>query len=458
MPYQPFWNALICGGITALATATATYTLPGAAFNPTEKGYIAGTAGAASFIVSLGLESYLSNRMRRQVKDMRSQMDSLCQGNFPVRATVYSLDELGHLATRFNQMAVVVETMMDDFDRQVQTWEYGNENISRQVLALEEAIKSWATGDFSVTTRAKLPEELGVVAYSLNLIAISLQEKMRQVKTSAQKVAQEVTNSQKSAQFFTAYPLPQVQQLTPAVNSIEAMSDSLQRVALNGREVEQLAEVTASTAINGDEVAQQSAAQIVQIQKFLGTTPPKIKRLGEYLPELSEYVADVSGNTSRINLLALNASIEATGVGDKGKQMAKVAHNLQQLSNGFLQSLQQIEQITKQMQDDITEVINAMQSETQQVTECTNLAQEVKQSLEDILNVKEQWDVVAPAITYDTQKLDETARSLTETIQTVEFKPQDTSKESAQQAAENLQNLVKLAQDLLASVEELRIS
>ena len=202
MPYQPFWNALICGGITALATATATYTLPGAAFNPTEKGYIAGTAGASSFIVSLGLESYLSNRMRRQVKDMRSQMDSLCQGNFPVRATVYSLDELGHLATRFNQMAVVVETMMDDFDRQVQTWEYGNENISRQVLALEEAIKSWATGDFSVTTRAKLPEELGVVAYSLNLIAISLQERMRQVKTSAQKVAQEVTNSEKSAKFF----------------------------------------------------------------------------------------------------------------------------------------------------------------------------------------------------------------------------------------------------------------
>ncbi|GET40149.1 methyl-accepting chemotaxis protein [Microseira wollei] len=458
MPYQSFWNALICGGITALATATTTYTLPGAAFNPTEKGYIAGTAGAASFIVSLGLESYLSNRMRRQVKDMRSQMESLCQGNYPARARVYSQDELGQLATKFNQMAVVVEKMMDDFDGQVQTWEYDSQNITRQVLVLEEAIKSWANGDFTVTTRAKLPEELGVVAYGLNLIALSLQERVRQVKTSAQKVAQEVTNSENIAKFFAAYPLPQVQQLTPAVNSIEAMTDSLQRVALNGREVEQLAEVTASTALNGDEVAQQSAAQIVQIQEFLGTTPPKIKRLGEFLPELSDYVADVSGNASRINLLALNASIEATGVGDKGKQMAKVAHNLQQLSNGFLQSLQQIEQITKQMQDDITSVMNAMQAETQQVTDCTNLAQEVKQSLEDILNVKQQWDVVAPAITDDTQQLDQTARSLAATIQTVEFKPQDTSKEAAQKASENLQNLVKVAQDLLTSVEELRIS
>jgi twitching motility protein PilJ len=458
MRYQPFWNALICGGITALATATATYTIPGTGFNPTEKGYIAGTAGAASFIVSLGLESYLSNRMRRQVKDMRSQMNSLCQGNFPARATVYSQDELGHLATKFNQMAVVVETMMDDFDRQVQMREYGNENITRQVLALEEAIKSWATGDFTVTTRAKLSDELGVVTYCLNLIVFSLQERVQQVKTRTEKLTQEVSNSENIAKFFSAYPLPQVQQLTPAVNSIEGMSDSLQRVAVNGREVEQLAEVAASTALNGDEIAQQSTAQIGQIQEFLTTTPPKIKRIGEDLPELSQYLADVAGNISRINLLALNASIEATSVGDKGKQMVKVAYNLQQLTKGVLQSLQQIEQITKEMQDDITEVVNTMQAETQQVSECSNLAQEVKQSVEDILSIKQQWDVVAPSITDDTQQLDETARILTQTIQTVEFKPQDTSKEAAQQASENMQNLLKVAQDLLASVEGLRIS
>ena len=236
------------------------------------------------------------------------------------------------------------------------------------------------------------------------------------------------------------------------------MSNSLQRVALNGREVEQLAEVTASTALNGDELAEQNAAQILQIQRFLGTTPPKIKRLGEYLPELSEHVVSVSGNASRINLLALNASIEATSVGDKGKSIVKVAHNLQQLSTSVLQSLQQIEQITKQMQDDITGAVNTMQGETQQVSDCTNSAQEVKQSLEDILNVKQQWDVVAPSITDDTQQLDEIARSLTQAIQTVEFKTQDTSKEAAQQASENMQNLVKVAQDLVARVEQLRIS
>ncbi len=176
------------------------------------------------------------------------------------------------------------------------------------------------------------------------------------------------------------------------------------------------------------------------------------------MPELSQYLAYVSGIISRINLLALNASIEATSVGDKGKQMVKVADNLQQLTKGVWQSLQQIEQITKEMQDDITEVVNKMQAETQQVSECSNLAQEVKQSVEDILSVKQQWDVVAPSITDDTQQLDETARSLSQAIQTVEFKNEYTSPEAAQQASENMQNLVKVAQDLLASVEDLRVS
>ena len=212
MRYQPFWNALICGGITALATATAAYTVPGAGFNQTEKGYIAGTAGAASFVVSLGLESYLSNRMRRQLKDMRSQMNSLCQGKFPAQARVYSKDELGQLATKFNQMAVVVEEMMNDFDRQVQSWEYDRENITDRVLVLEEALKNWANGDFTVTTRGQLSDEFGVAAYSLNLIALSLQERVRQVKTSAEKLAQQATNSQNIATFFAAYPLPQVEQ------------------------------------------------------------------------------------------------------------------------------------------------------------------------------------------------------------------------------------------------------
>ena len=457
MPHSPFWIALIGGGITALATATVAYTLPSTAMTLNEKGYIAGAAGAASFITTLGLESFISNQRRRSIHDLQTQMNALCEGQFPVCATVYSEDEFGLLAQQFNQMAVVVEAIARDTDRQIQASEESNENIARQVVDLDDVIQRWASFDFTVSAEAQLPKELGVVAYCFNMIAQNLQQRMLPVKTTAETVAQQATDSEKFATFFASYPLLKPEDLAAALNILAQINQPIQQVTAKTQQAEELARNSLSSAIKGSEAVEQGVAKMIQMREFIGETPLKVQRIGNPLPEISKQIAEMAAIASRLNAIAMNARVTAATTGKTGKGIRRIANELDRLSHNLSASLIEMEEIGTQMQGEIASVVSTMAAESEQMQEYTNLAEAAKRSLEETIAVNNQCEMAVQDITAETVKLDETARQLTQSIQTVELTPQQTSPEAAQEMSGNLLNIIPVGQELLTCVERFRL-
>ncbi|MDD1414884.1 HAMP domain-containing protein, partial [Dolichospermum sp. ST_con] len=88
----------------------------------------AGATGAttAGFMGNLTLK-----QIRRTTKDLQSQFDSVRQGNLNVEATVYSQDELGYLATGFNDMARVIFTTTNEAQRKAIEMEEAKDNLQR---------------------------------------------------------------------------------------------------------------------------------------------------------------------------------------------------------------------------------------------------------------------------------------------------------------------------------------
>jgi twitching motility protein PilJ len=413
---------------------------------------VAGATGAAT----AGLMGNLTlTQIRRTTKDLQNQFDLVNQGNLNVEATVYSQDELGDLATSFNDMTRVIFTTTNETQRKAMEMEEAQENLQRQVIRLLDDVEGAARGDLTVQAEVTA-DVLGAVADAFNLTIQNLRDIVQQVKVAARDVTKGSTNSETFARALSGDALRQAEKLAVTLNSVQIMTASIQRVAEAAREAEAVARDASKIAQKGGEAVENTVAGILEIRETVAETSRKVKRLAESSQEINSIIAIVSQIASRTNLLALNASIEAARAGEAGRGFAIVADEVRQLADRSAKSLREIEQIVMQIQSETSSVMTAMEEGTQQVIHQTKLAEEAKRSLDNIIQVADHIDLLVRSITSDTMEQTETSRAVAQVMQSVELAAQETSQE-AQRVSGALQHLVGVSRDLISSVERFRV-
>ncbi|MGB3654238.1 MAG: methyl-accepting chemotaxis protein [Rivularia sp. (in: cyanobacteria)] len=412
-------------------------------------------AGAAGFATAGAMGHLTLKQVRRTTEDLQTQFDSVRKGNLSAQATVYSEDEFGHLAASFNEMARVIFTTTHEATRKAQEQEEAKENLQRQVIRLLDDVEGAARGDLTVQAEVTA-DVLGAVADAFNLTIQNLRDIVQQVKVAAREVTKGATNSETFARALSSDALRQAEELAVTLNSVQVMTDSIQRVAEAAREAEAVARDASEIALKGGEAVENTVAGILEIRETVAETTRKVKRLAESSQEISKIVALISQIASRTNLLALNASIEAARAGESGRGFAIVADEVRQLADKSAKSLKEIEQIVMQIQSETGSVMTAMEEGTQQVIKGTKLAEEAKRSLENIIQVANRIDILVRSITTDTVEQTETSRAVAQVMQSVELTAQETSQE-AQRVSGALQHLVGVSRDLISSVERFRV-
>ncbi|MBW4637133.1 MAG: HAMP domain-containing protein [Gloeocapsa sp. UFS-A4-WI-NPMV-4B04] len=412
-------------------------------------------AGIVGFATTRFLGQLTLKSIQRTTRDLQAQFAAVQQGDFNAQATVYSQDEFGQLASGFNEMTRVVFTTTSEVQRKADEQEQAKEELQRQVIRLLDDVEGAARGD--LTVRAEVSANvLGAVADSFNLTIQNLREIVQQVKLAARQVSKEATDSETFAQALSSDALRQAEELAVTLNSVQVLTDAIQRVAENAREAEDVARSASASAEKGGEAVERTVAGILEIRQTVAETTRKVKRLAESSQEISKIVALISQIASRTNLLALNASIEAARAGEAGRGFAIVADEVRQLADRIAKALKEIEQVVRQIQTETGSVMTAMEEGTQQVIQGTHLAEQAKRSLEDIVQVSSRIDSLVGAITAETVEQTETSRAVASVMQSVELTAQENS-QGAQRVSGSLQNLVAVAGDLLNSVERFRV-
>ncbi len=458
---KPFLTAVTVGFVSTLVVAAVT--LGGQLLSPVNSRAavrnsglaMAAAAGLAGFATTKVMEGKSAKYRAQTAKDLKAQFEVLRTGNFNAQATVYSQDEFGLLATNFNEMVKGLSQTTGEAQRKAQEQEQAKEELQRQVIRLLDDVEGAARGDLTVQAEVSA-DVLGAVADSFNLTIHNLREIIQQVKTAAQQVNKGASDSESFARDLSSDALRQAEQLAVTLNSVQVLTDAIQRVAESAKEAETVARSASATAQKGGEAVDRTVEGIMEIRQTVAETTRKVKRLAESSQEISKIVALISQIASRTNLLALNASIEAARAGEAGRGFAIVADEVRQLADRVAKALKEIEQIVRQIQSETGSVMTAMEEGTQQVIQGTNLAEQAKKSLDDIVQVSNRIDTLVRSITADTVQQTETSRQVASVVQSVELTAQETSQE-AQRVSGSLQSLAGVAGDLLTSVERFRV-
>jgi twitching motility protein PilJ len=325
------------------------------------------------------------------------------------------------------------------------------EELFKFLTSVEEA----ASGN--LTVRANITDgSIGIVADFFNSIIESLRDIVTRVQDATNNVNTSVSINEDAIRQVAEETLQQTHQINDTLNSVAEMTRSIQAVANNAQKAAEVSREASTSATTGGEAIEQTVQSILQLRETVAATAKKVKRLGESSQEISKVVSLINQIAMQTNLLAINASIEASRAGEEGRGFAVVAEEVGELATKSAEATKEIEEIVESIQEETAEVVAAMEIGTAQVVEGTRLVENTKQSLDQIVQVSRQIDELLQSISSATVSQVETSQTVTQLMEKIAEISQRTSSAS-NNVSHSLEETVKIAQELQASVGTFKV-
>jgi methyl-accepting chemotaxis protein PixJ len=176
-------------------------------------------------------------------------------------------------------------------------------------------------------------------------------------------------------------------------------------------------------------------------------TNKRLKRLSESSQKITRVLSVIGSFTNQTQLLALNASIEATRAGEYGRGFAVVADEVRSLARQSAGAATEIEQLVQEIQMGTAEVSTAMETSITQVAAGTDQVAEARQHLNEIVAATDRISQLVVGITQSTQAQTQQFHAVTSTMIEVAAIANKTSEDSVTMSA-SFKELLDMAQNL----------
>jgi len=275
------------------------------------------------------------------------------------------------------------------FERTSKVQSEQNERNQQAILRLLDELGSLADGD--LTVEATVTEDItGAIADSINYAIEKLRELVATINETAIMVDSAAKQTESTAGHMARAATTQNAEIKAATESIVSMAGSIEEVSGNAERSSDVARHSVDVAHKGGEAVRRTIDGMNAIRETIQETSKRIKRLGESSQEIGNIVELINDIAEQTNILALNASIQASMAGEAGRGFAVVADEVQRLAERSTNATKQIEVLVRTIQSDTNEAVVSMERSTTDVVGGALLAENAGAALDEIEQVSNQ--------------------------------------------------------------------
>lgn len=256
-----------------------------------------------------------------------------------------SSDEAGRYVALFivlGSLAVVLSLLMAVFL---------NRLIARPLSAISEAAARVASGDLTVKIQSMgRKDEVGVLSETF----ASMVERLRRQTVELTEAIGVLASSSNEIAATTAELASGTEQTAVAVSetttTVEEVKQTANVSSQKAKHVSEIALSAAQVSQNGTRLVRETLEGITNIREQVEYIAETIVRLAEHNQAIGEIIAAVDDIAEQANLLAVNASIEASKAGEHGKGFMIVAQEIKSMSELSKQATRQVRSILNDIQ------------------------------------------------------------------------------------------------------------
>ncbi|WP_229070216.1 methyl-accepting chemotaxis protein [Actinoplanes sp. DH11] len=239
--------------------------------------------------------------------------------------------------------------------------------------------------------------------------------------------------------------------LAEITTTISELLITSRQIADGAHRVSKTAEDTETAARHGDATISQTRASIAAIRTQVDEIVQHMLALGEKSQQIGSVVQLVAELAEQTNILAINATIEATGAGEQGRRFAVVAEEIRKLADRTAASAKQIRVLIDEIRAAVNTTVVSTEAGAQAVDAGTRNFDEATTAFRTIAQLVSTTNDA-------TREIELSTKQQTTAVEQVNVAAADTARvsregeTSATQTRQTAAHLAALSSDLLALV------
>jgi methyl-accepting chemotaxis protein PixJ len=399
--------------------------------------------------VATGITLLLSRQLSQPLGNLTNTAQQVVDGNLDLQAELAGTVEVQTLAQTFNFLVSRIKSLLNEQKQQSES------SLETAILQLVSDVEGALDGN--LTVRASLDSmEMSTVADIFNAIIDNLRDIAVQVRESTGQVNKSLETNAESIHLLSEKAVVEASEIRNTLGSVEQMMKSIQTVANSANEASVIADKAYTNAQEGSVVMVQTVDSILSLRTTVGETAKKMKRLGESSQKISQVVSLIEEIALKTNLLAINASIEASRAGEQGQGFTVVAEQVGALAEQSAVATREIAQIVAAIQLETQDVATVMDLGTSQVVDSTRLVESSKQRLIQMLEESQKINNLMHSISEATVSQSATAQDVTQLMQQVTTASEERSTFS-REIASSMQSTSQVAKNLEEKVAQFQV-